>query len=813
MEGTRKYCVPRGIGRMIEPARDQEEAWRIMESYFNRETRMLDSSIDEILGYGRMVNNNQTLAHYSRILLAIRDAKQLGRLSDLLTDKRINALMEIVPRKENGYWRHDQVGVRPKDRPVAFYSFVRLRALELGSNTSPFRFLEDDPEEPELAWEGPCLMGDLCGGSHAPEKCSLFVGLSSGDRLVVVEKKRLCYLCFRHADSQPCKLQSSLPACSVGGCLRMHSKLLHKALQKEETRAIVIEVDDGPEEPGQEEEFYAANFELLGQEDEDEVEGMVSEDEAPPLVSSEGEPDEEPSPYAHLGEDRPRLCQQRVPLEVNGNLTSLHTLYDWESPNTLVRIESARRIGLQGMRAPRQAIKGYQGVGTITDSVYYLPLLDADGNIQVIRAHGVEEIAIVARTRLPPIAREIFPVIRASMPWMETGAGHVELLIGLDNRRWLPAHVEDSWDPDDDMRLMRSVFGHRYMITDGWGRDLLPPDNAPGSQAGAQGGAAEQADAAQEVQLPEYRGWSQGTWNPGSAGGSSTTNQRGGCLGARPKTRGIAPSRGAPPTRRPGTEARDPPAPQIRIGAARPQALRGARPRLRVVPPPRRRPAPSPPPAPGQGTWDWLRSIRGSRGQRGASRRQPPRRPPSPGSGRVPGPLQLMGPGDHPMQKLALMMAVMMLGMSPAHGCSTSIDLGSQGAGGQAEMMFPPSARSSSDGEALMTEGRISSTALRGDPPVEPGVLPVRRILQQIQLGVEVLVKIKNEVLRAGQGAAEENPEGREYNPGSGENGQGNRPKREAAQRETEALKKGADATRGRGQRRGRLYQRAGTRN
>ncbi len=121
-------------------------------------------------------------------------------------------------------------------------------------------------------------MGDLCGGSHAPEKCSLFVGLSSGDRLVVVDKKRLCYLCFRHADSQPCKLQSSLPACSIRGCVQMQSQLLHEALQKEETRAIVIEVEDGPEEPGEDEEFYAANFELLGQEDEDEVEGMVSED-------------------------------------------------------------------------------------------------------------------------------------------------------------------------------------------------------------------------------------------------------------------------------------------------------------------------------------------------------------------------------------------------------------------------------------------------------------------------------------------------------------------------------------------------------
>jgi hypothetical protein len=318
----------------------------------------------------------------------------------------------------------------------------------------------------------------------------------------------------------------------------MHSKLLHEALQKEETRAIVIEVEDGPEEPGEDEEFYAANFELLGQEDEDEEEGMISEDEAPPLLDSEEEPDNEPAPYAHLGEDRPRLCQQRVPLEVNGNLTSLHTLYDWESPYTLVRIESARRTGLQSMRAPRQAIKGYQGVGTITDSVYYLPLLDSDGNIQVIRAHGVEEIAVVARTRLPPIAREIFPVIRAFMPWMETGAGHVELLIGLDNRQWLPAHVEDSWDPDDDMRLMRSVLGHRYMITDGWGRDLLPLDNAPGNQAGAQGGAAEQADAAQEVRLPEYRGWSQGTQSHENGNGPGAASLRGGCLGRAPRLAG-----------------------------------------------------------------------------------------------------------------------------------------------------------------------------------------------------------------------------------------------------------------------------------
>jgi hypothetical protein len=121
-------------------------------------------------------------------------------------------------------------------------------------------------------------------------------------------------------------------------------------------------------------------------------------------------------------------------------------------------------------------------------------------------------------------------------------------------------------------------------------------------------------------------------------------------------------------------------------------------------------------------------------------------------TGRAQGPLQLIGPGDHTIQKLALMMAVMILGMSPAHGCSISADPGSQGVRDQAEMMLPPSTWSGDDGKALMTEGIISSTTAKGGPPVEPGGHPIRQVLQQIQLGVEGLVRIRNEVLRIGQG-------------------------------------------------------------
>ncbi len=165
------------------------------------------------------------------------------------------------------------------------------------------------------------------------------------------------------------------------------------------------------------------------------------------------------------------------------------------------------------------------------------------------------------------------------------------------------------------------------------------------------------------------------------------------------------------------------------------------------------------------------------------------------------------------MQKLALMMAVMMLGMSPVNGCNTSVDSGSQGAEGQTEMMLPPSAWFSNGREALVTEKGVNSAKSEGNPPVEPGGFSIRRILQQVQQGMEGLTKIKNGVLRAGQEAARRDSEGRERNPGSGESGQDSRPKREAAQKAMDALRKGADATRGRGRRKGRMYQRAGIRN
>ncbi len=113
------------------------------------------------------------------------------------------------------------------------------------------------------------------------------------------------------------------------------------------------------------------------------------------------------------------------------------------------------------------------------------------------------------------------------------------------------------------------------------------------------------------------------------------------------------------------------------------------------------------------------------------------------------------------MQKLAMMMAVMILGMSPAHGYSISADSGSLEIGGQAKTMSLLPKWYSDDG-TLTARNMVSPVATEGYQPVEPGGYPVGRILQQFQLKAEDWERIRNRILRLGQDEAEEAPKSRE---------------------------------------------------
>ncbi len=143
----------------------------------------------------------------------------------------------------------------------------------------------------------------------------------------------------------------------------------------------------------------------------------------------------------------------------------------------------------------------------------------------------------------------------------------------------------------------------------------------------------------------------------------------------------------------------------------------------------------------------------------------------------------------------------------PVNGYHAGMESEARGDGGRMEPKFYSSAQVEGSVGAPVAEAGVKLTALHGAPPGEPGGLSALRILQQAQLGMKSLSKIKEEIQEKGM-AVEKTSERKEWNPGSKD-----RPRRDAAQKATDALKKGADAARGRGRRKGRMYQRAGIRN
>ncbi len=160
------------------------------------------------------------------------------------------------------------------------------------------------------------------------------------------------------------------------------------------------------------------------------------------------------------------------------------------------------------------------------------------------------------------------------------------------------------------------------------------------------------------------------------------------------------------------------------------------------------------------------------------------------------------------MQKLAMMMAVMILGMSPAHGYSVGANPGSLEIGGQIEMM-PLLPRWYSDDGTLIARNTVSSVTAEGNQPVEPGGHLFGQTLQQTLMTIEDLEWIRNRILGLGQDEAEEALEEQREGLDSGGGNQVYKLEGEAAPKTTEALRKGADAARGRG----RSHQRTGARN
>ena len=120
-------------------------------------------------------------------------------------------------------------------------------------------------------------------------------------------------------------------------------------------------------------------------------------------------------------------------------------------------------------------------------------------------------------------------------------------------------------------------------------------------------------------------------------------------------------------------------------------------------------------------------------------------------------------------------------------------------------------------------DGHIRTATVRytnpgGDPqnrsPPKLAVRPIHKLAVIVPAGYrfeeDVTVEQAGLQRKAEPGEERREPTASERGPDLEQGGLESRPRRKAAQKATDALKKGAQATRGRGHRRGRMYQRAG---
>jgi hypothetical protein len=299
-----------------------------------------------------------------------------------------------------------------------------LSLYQLGRYTSPSRKQSKKKEPRALAaidpsddWTNPCVMGSKCRKRHSPAKCAEFKKLIPEARLAHILTLGLCQLCYRHPDTRKCWSLGKVPGCSAPGCGANHHTLLHGAISR--GRVMMTR---------------SANNVL------------------PEIL----------------------LYRQMVSVEIGGRNQQLQVLYDSGATVTLITHEAADRTGLQPIWQQLKSVSGLNGVVVASSCFYMVPMVDCNDELQVIKAFGVARIAWMDQGTLPPEMEARFPRLKGETINLQQDEGYVDLLIRADNSRWMPAYVGSSEFPFDNLHLMMSSFGERYILM-----------GSPGKQTGA----------------------------------------------------------------------------------------------------------------------------------------------------------------------------------------------------------------------------------------------------------------------------------------------------------------------------------------
>jgi hypothetical protein len=159
-------------------------------------------------------------------------------------------------------------------------------------------------------------------------------------------------------------------------------------------------------------------------------------------------------------------CRQVVAVDSGGQCFWIVVLYDWGAIASMVTREVANTLGLTPSKQVKKVIRGLGGVTALAKSTCAIPLMARNGDLRVVTAWEVENIATLPGGQPPEDVDEQFPRFRylSEPSCLAQSGGPVHLLIGMDQAHLMPEHAAESTKFSSQLRLMKSMFVNQYIL-------------------------------------------------------------------------------------------------------------------------------------------------------------------------------------------------------------------------------------------------------------------------------------------------------------------------------------------------------------
>jgi hypothetical protein len=187
-----KLLHSRGLGpelrKVVCQACSLGTTWTYLEDHLREQRERIDDLLSSTLKTERPVSTEKLYLYYRRVCLFLDTPEGRSTVSSHVTMDQLDMLLSVLPAAESFLWGRRGRNMHPEDTPDVFYDFCMERAEELKSQVLSPRGADGAAQasatpHDESSWKGPCVLGELCGGSHMPEECQLFKAMTPEGRL------------------------------------------------------------------------------------------------------------------------------------------------------------------------------------------------------------------------------------------------------------------------------------------------------------------------------------------------------------------------------------------------------------------------------------------------------------------------------------------------------------------------------------------------------------------------------------------------------------------------------------------------------